>query len=227
MTSPWMEEQLHSVLSLYPDASLQEGCDDTGIVVLEMDPIPDRMDLGKIIVDLDADRPVAVGIKGHIIHDDGLCSASLSEHASEFSDLRIARRFYCVEVQLLRNRQGEVGSIHPRVRVKQPEISLRTFPGHPHMAGSTRACVLSPHDNDWSWEHGGLVGILDQTAIWILKSEIWFWSGWPAHRNHRWLGSASPHSKEFLFAKTNPQGPCHCGSGDAYKNCHQPLDGAT
>jgi hypothetical protein len=112
---------------------------------------------------------------------------------------------------------------HPRVRVVEPDISTRTYPGHPHFYRPDVICPLFPPEKTWSWHTHNLVDYLGHVAVWLLKSQIWIATR-DANGKGLWIGPDVPHDAETLLRLTAPDDPCHCGLGGKYKQCHRSQD---
>jgi len=219
----WQEQELDSTRLYYPDAAWLEPRA-ANRISLTMDPLPERSTLKLVLGDLRDRGQVGIGRQGKLLHSAAYCGRPSDQHPEVSVTYGIPRRTYIVHVALPEARFGEGGSVHPHTRVVGPEISLRTYPNHPHMFGEVDACPISPHDEDWGWDKGGLLGYLDQVAIWVVKTEAWFWSGWPSGRSRVWLGSDSSHAPQYLLDNLAAQGPCWCGSGRRYQACHRRAD---
>lgn len=191
---------------------------------LTMDPIPSAGGLGTVIDDLAADRVVTVGLRGSIRS----MGAESAPCESDLCHLQVPRRPYIVELEYPIDLFGPAGPVHPKVRVVSPEISLRTYPRHPHMnfdgTGDSWACAVSPHDRTWSWTDGATWGYLAQVGLWIFKTEVWARTGGGVDDLGKWLGSATPHNPAHVLAAIPLDGPCRCWTGRSYKDCHFQAD---
>jgi hypothetical protein len=221
MTDSLWESERQSVLSYYPEAYPAPGRFMSWALV--MDPIPSREELDAVLMLLSADATVSVGKRGAIRAAETK-AASCSSDQSRLG-VYVPRRPYWVTFEYPPEAQGVVGPIHPRVRVVAPEISLRTYTGHPHLSFAddrdSWACPLSPHESSWCWEEGATWWYLAQVALWILKTEVWARTGGGIGNMGVWLGSATPHRPSHVLAL---RGRCRCGSGSNYMSCHYRRD---
>ena len=195
---------------------------------VELTPVPIPDDFPLVLADLAAERTVAVGENGRLTHWHE-CPVLPQEHLPGTNILRPTDRSYWIEFEYPERERGPAGPIHPRVRVVQPEISHRTVPQHPHMH-KTRdgldswACAVAPHQTDWSWRNGGAVVYLDQISIWILKSAVWLTTGGGSLTSAAWIGPDSSHEPATVLTSIDLPGPCRCGSGERFANCHRAAD---
>jgi hypothetical protein len=104
-----------------------------------------------------------------------------------------------------------------------PEISARTYRGHPHLYHPDVICPLFPPEKTWSWHTHNLVDYLGHVAVWLLKSQVWMATR-DANGKGLWIGPDVSHDAEMLLRLVAPGDPCHCGSGRKYKQCHRPHD---
>lgn len=191
---------------------------------LVMDPIPAACNLPFILDDLIADRTVDIGKRGSIRRAAGSYNVALDDITPRLHALRIPRRPYLVELALPTSVNGPVGPVHPRAHVIVPDISLRSYPSHPHLnsdgKGDSWACPLSPSETPWEWARGATWDYLASVAIWILKTEVWARTGGGISSNGVWIGSSMPHDPNYVLSNVRLHDPCRCGQGDSYLNCH-------
>ena len=125
-------------------------------------------------------------------------------------------------------RQGSGGQpMHPRIVVLEPEISLKTFPDHPHLSLSGResfVCAMGAHLTDWNWESvtTAVLYYLRQTAIWLLNTVVWI-----ATReigDGRWLSPDASHTALGQLLEAAPNGPCPCQGPNRYRDCCMPAN---
>lgn len=231
----WMEEGLweHEVretLGYYPEALLIE-VEVRSVLALGwrvvMDPIPPADELHAVLADLEQGFICDVGLRGRIQHSDADCGSMSPDHEVLLPRVRVPRRPYIVELIYPLKLNGGAGPIHPQARVVQPEMTFRTYPRHPHMNGDLRhswPCPLSPHATTWSWAEGATWSYLAHVALWILKTEAWARTGGGIGRQGTWVGDATPHTPLHVLSTVDPIGPCRCGRGKRYEDCHLALD---
>lgn len=176
-------------------------------------PLPDEArEIRLILADLDADRKVNVRQGGSIVHPED-CKEDHSL-AEDLQDLIVTPRvFYLSAAQ-------DRPPSHPRVRALLPEISERTFFGHPHLYMSGEICPLFPPDGGWDGIGNTLADYLPHISIWLVKHMVWV-SMRALGRKARFIGKDdAPHGDfDRLISRL---GQCWCGSGRAYRNCHKP-----
>lgn len=221
------EEDL--VLQCYPYArwrTLKTGVKKTRQWQLWMRPIPEEA-LSCVLADIAIGVEVQIGANGRIQHSPN-CPQSVSSHTKVLPELRLHTRSYLVDLIYPWFRGTADLPAHPKARVIRPEISARTFPGHPHLysanGGASWACPLSPQSTSWSWVPGATVAYLDQVAIWILKSEVWMGTGGNVGEFGQWLGPDTSHDALIRLSETRTDRPCWCGAPQTYGDCHKRVD---
>lgn len=219
----WENEQ-REIATYYPEAwPLPTKSTPAGWRLI-MDPIPDPCDQLVVFQDLNRDAEISIGKRGKIRRV--ASSLDLASDSITPGGLRllIPRRPYLVELALPYEFEGAAGPIHPKARVRRPEISLVRYPKHPHLsfdgAGDAWACPLSPNDTTWNWGEGATWDYLAQVAIWILKTEVWARTGGGIGDGGVWLGAAMPHELTYVLRNVGPDDPCRCGRGLRYLDCH-------
>ncbi len=223
---PWRSE-VEDVKRNYPDAEwfdVEATKTRTRLWRLTFDPIPRQDELYQVLHDLDKGYAVNIGQSGNVDHSDLDCGLSLEYHPIAFNHVKLRPQTYKVEFTYPDSPHRAAGSVHPNARVLVPEISVRTYPKHPHMyvglSGDSWGCPLSPQATGWRWEKGATVRYLDQVAIWLVKSAVWIATGGGVLSFGKWIGPDTPHTPLELLRMTNPAGPCWCGRGKVYQNCH-------
>lgn len=228
MEGGFWEHEYDEITSYYPEALPIRFADAFGWRVV-MDPIPPADGVEEVLIDLSLDRDMSVGRRGMVrclkreANQDVRCCGP-----AEIANVTIPRRPYIVEVEYPLMLQGPVGPIHPKARVVGPELSIRSYPWHPHMNlgedGDSWACPLSPHATSWSWLEGATWSYLAQVALWIVKTEVWGRTGGGVGNSGCWPGSAVPHTPAYIVQAVAGANPCRCGSGLSYRNCHLVFD---
>ena len=192
-----------------------------------MEPVPPEEELGRVLADLTRGATVAVGLNGRIQHSPE-CGESSVPHAEVLSRLKLPSRRYLVELRYPLFGGTTALPAHPQARVLFPEISARTFPGHPHLYGrndgDSWACPLSPQSTRWTWGPGATLAYLDQVTIWILKSEVWFLTGGGIFGLGSWIGPDTSHDPVDRLVQTTKGSPCWCGEQKLYEECHKEMD---
>lgn len=191
---------------------------------VRMNPIPRPEELDAVLSDLQAGFEVDIGPHGRICHSTRECGQRLHDHSAEMPRVVVPDRPYLVELAYPRVPNGPSGPVHPKARVIEPEISIRTYPMHPHLSssasGDSWSCPLSPHDTSWRWQKGATWLYLAHVALWILKTEIWARTGGGVGALGRWIGEADPHTPNHVLSTVSVEGPCRCGRGVVYRDCH-------
>lgn len=231
MSPSLWEHEMGVVVRVYPGAQwrdVTEGSNQTRAWYLTMDPIPHEEELHQVLADLDAGIGVSVGHRGKVGHSKVQCGVPLESHAVLFPHTRLTPLCYLVELTYQRPPQNAAGPAQPRARIVSPEISVRTYPKHPHMyvgnGFDSWACPLSPQDTRWTWGKGATVSYLDQVAIWLLKTAVWIATGAGIAGLGKWLGLDTSHAALDLLRMIGPTDPCWCGRGVRYEKCHMQLD---
>jgi len=222
----WMDEGLWQyeerlVRAYYPEAFRIDLGSSSGWRVV-MDPVPSPVELREVLLDLAEDAEVAVGIRGSVRSRVPRGPRDLGRSTGLPA---VPRRPYLVEFEYPESRCGPAGPVHPKARVVAPAISLCSYPKHPHMnfdaAGDSWACPLSPHTSTWDWTRGATWSYLAQVALWIIKTEVWARTGGGIGTLGLWLGEATSHEAGHVVGTV---GPCRCGSGLYFNNCHKQSD---
>lgn len=229
----WLDADRQAVQGNYPNASFYERLNKRGEIVevckLIMDPIPVPEDISIVLADLEEEKAVNIGLHGKIGHSRD-CKIALEEHRRELQAIRLTDRHFTVELEYPTRLFGGAGSVHPKFRVLNPVVTLRTHPNHPHcfvetLTGDSWACPISAQDTTWQWEIGATVKYLDYCAIWLLKTEVWVATGGRVLPSFgRWVGPATSHHPRDVLRETNLEGPCRCGKGQRYKDCCFAMD---
>ena len=115
-----------------------------------MDPIPVPYDIAIVLADLEEAKTVNIGLNGKIGHSRD-CKIALDEHRLELPAIRLTDRRFIVELEYPTRLFGVAGSVHPKFRVVNPAVTLRTHPHHPHLfvvtpTGDSWACPISAQD---------------------------------------------------------------------------------
>jgi hypothetical protein len=183
-----------------------------------MGPIPPPDELLLVVADLARPETSLVQIEpdGRIRHHPR-CTGRHELHDDRLARLVLPDAAFLLSAALYGPPQ------HPRVRVIDPEISARTYRGHPHLYHPDVICPLFPPEKTWSWHTHNLVDYLGHVAVWLLKSLIWIATR-DTNGKGLWIGPDVPHDAETLLRLTAPEDPCHCGSGGKYKKCHRSQD---
>jgi hypothetical protein len=220
----WRAEEA-TVREYYPEAQWHEGVVGQSVIRrwrFLMDPIPEPEQLRLVSHDLDADAQVAVGLRGRLAHS-GNCEVDPAEHGA-FDHIRLAPQIFLVEYEYPSRPGADAGPIHPKARILRPAVTNKSHPSHPHLyfspSGDAWACPVSPHHREWDWSDGTL-RYLDFLSIWLLKTAIWLATGGGVVSTARWPGSATSHGAYDLVADCAGSGPCSCGSGKFFSDCHQ------
>lgn len=231
MNKSFWEYEVADVIANYPDARWRDVCiaaDKRRIWRLTMNPIPAQHELGAVLNDLDRGLEVWIGGAGQVSHSPGECGMSLDRHPATLPDLQLTPRPYTVELMYPSTSLAAAGSVHPKAKVIDPEISHRTYSSHPHMyyaGGESYACPLSPQDTKWRWRKGATRQYLDQVALWLLKTAVWIATSIAGiFPPGRWLGPDTSHEPLYLLGSIDIGSPCWCGSGRSYGACHRPSD---
>lgn len=228
----WARE-VELVREAYPRAGWRElrwGSARTRAWWLRVTPTPDPLDLPWVLADLDRNETVSLGLAGRVSHSPGQCGQPAGEHPTLLAKPALPSTAYLVELVYPPRPEGRAGPTHPRARILMPELSRHTLQNHPHLvidpsSGTSWACPMPPHATAWTWEPEATVKYLDQVAIWLLKTEVWRATGGNALPSlGRWLGAEAPHHPSVLLREAHPEGPCRCGSGEAYRQCHLGRD---
>lgn len=205
----------------FPTSEWGERAEDQRVVRclrLVMQPLPPPDELPLVLADLDREETNLVQIEpdGQIRHHPR-CGGRHSLRDERLTRLRLSDQAFLLEATLHRPPE------HPRVRVLEPVISQRTYPGHPHLYDLEIICPLFPPEKTWSWNTHNLVDYLGHVAVWLLKSRVWI-----ATRDQSgkgiWIGPDVPHDPETLLRIVAPGDPCPCGSGRKYRQCHREYD---
>lgn len=191
-----------------------------------MHPHPPSDELPLVLHDLSQERTVAVGRGGVIRHWEE-CPVG-TDHGELLTGLKLPAVSYVAEFEYPLAKERAGGPVHPRVRILDSEISVRTMPEHPHFNRTkdnldSWACPIPPHDTDWAWCKGATADYLDHVAIWILKTVVWRQTGGGLLTSAIWVGPYSRHDPAGVLALAE-RGPCHCGSGVEYAGCHRSED---
>jgi hypothetical protein len=183
-----------------------------------MTPIPPPEELLLIVADLTRPEASLVQVEpdGRIRHDPGCANRH------HVGDARLAHLVLPDTASLL-NAAIYGPPQHPRVRVIDPEISARSYPGHPHLYHLDVICPLFPPEKTWDWRTHNLTDYLGHVAVWLLKSQIWIATR-DANDKGLWIGPEVPHDAATLLRLTARDDPCHCGSGKKYRQCHRSHD---
>lgn len=121
---------------------------------------------------------------------------------------------------------------HPRAISLYPEISWNKYPNHPHLSVLPQPrefgvvntlCPYRPSEGVWAWETRTIVDYLDYVTLWLAKHVVWLRTG-GTNGLGMWLGEGASHLPKDLVSEIPPQAPCHCGSGQAYRECHRDHD---
>ena len=229
MNSAWWKTERHSVINYYSGARFIQRANVSGETVgvwkLTMDHVPIREEVALVLGDLEEGNLVSIGANGKIAH---LPECDF-DHDQErnWSAIRLINRRIEVELEYPTIINGEVGPVHPKFRVLSPGI---IGPNHPHLYFGNNgkdiwACPIAPHETTWDWEHGGTRGYLDHCAIWLLKAEVWTATGGKGLLSMgRWFGPDAGHEPLEVLNQAKLDGPCPCGRGKAYRNCHHATD---
>lgn len=192
-----------------------------------MKPISPPAELPMVLNHLQEGTGVCVDLHGRVRHDDR-CKAGC-EHPLVLPRLTLAENtsyevsFVYPGTPFIRGRP-----VQPRAKILRPVIDAATFSGHPHLYqgknGEVWACPLSPQTSTWTWEPGATLAYLDQLAIWLLKTAVWFATGGGILSLGNWLGPDTPHGALNLLASVGESDPCWCGRGLTYADCHRETD---
>lgn len=228
MRSDLWKYEVKEILQAYPDAECRETVDEgrpTRAWRLTMRPIPSQDELGCVLVDLDVGRTVSIHQYGTISHS-LKCEVPRDNHPLLLPSLKLPQQTYLVDLLYQVPAKNATWFVQPKVFVINPEISVRTYPYHPHMytGNGSWACPLSPQDRGWKWEKGATVAYLDQVAIWLLKTAVWARTGAGIAGLGKWIGPHTSHDPASLISTIKATDPCWCGSGVCYENCHLQTD---
>lgn len=220
----WQREQA-LVIAAYPSAQAHaEVGAGAGkkFWIVRMSPVTSSDRLPYALADLDANRSVCLRLNGEVGHA-AECPALAGEHAQYPLVLRPTT--YVVRLDYPEHEYDRAGPVHPQARVLEPAVTIQTMPQHPHLfttldRSDSWACPIAPHQAHWTWHEGGTVMYLDQVAIWLLKTIVWWRTGGGVLRFGRWLGDDASHDPLVLLG-TDARSPCPCGSGKKYGNCHR------
>lgn len=185
---------------------------------LVMTPTPPPEEFHLVIADLGRDETNLVQLEpdGRIRHHPR-CPGRHTLQDERLRALILPDRAFLLEAIL------HLPPQHPRVRVLEPLISQRTYPGHPHFYDLEVICPLFPPEKTWSWDTHNLADYLVHVAVWLLKSQVWI-ATHEATGQGIWIGPDVPHDAATLLRLVAPGDPCHCGSGRKYKQCHRQHD---
>ena len=223
------EYEVKDVKRNYPDAAwaeVRDGVLQTRAWRLTMDPTPNEGELAIILADLEEGRMVRIGLRGKISHSTK-CEISAKNHPILMPHLKLPQQAYIVDLIYRPPRKTAIWPIQPMAQIINPEISVRTYPNHPHMylgKGSSWACPLSPQDKSWKLCKGATVKYLDQVSLWLLKTMVWISTGAGVAGLGKWIGPDTSHEPMSLFKSIPPNNPCWCGSGICYRDCHRQSD---
>lgn len=183
-----------------------------------MTPIPPPEELLLVVADLGRPETSLVQLEpnGRIRHHPR-CAGRHELHDEQLAHLALPDAAFLLSATLYGPPE------HPRVRVIDPEISARTYRGHPHLYHPDVICPLFPPEKTWSWHTHNLVDYLGHVAVWLLKSQVWIATR-DANGKGLWVGPNVPHDPETLLRIVAPGDPCPCGSGRKYRQCHRPYD---
>lgn len=229
----WLDADRKAVQETYPDANFYERLNQHGEIVeackLIMDPIPAPEVMAVVQVDLEDGNPVNIGPRGKIRHSRS-CTIPREEHRQVLPPVQLTERAFTVELEYPTRLFGTAGSVHPKFRVLNPQITYQTHPHHPHLfverqTGDTWACPISAQEAAWQWESGATITYLDYCAMWLLKTEIWVATGGRVLSSFgHWVGPATSHKPRDVIKETDAEGPCRCGNGQRYKDCCLGID---
>lgn len=106
------------------------------------------------------------------------------------------------------------GSRHPRAYIIYPVIPPEE---REHMFGDGAICAYPPWQGVWDWQINTVADFTDQTAIWLVKWNVW-------QQTEAWLGDEMRHEKAFLLFNIKVTDQCWCSSGRQYGVCHRISD---
>jgi len=224
----WNHE-VKDVVQAYPDAEWREAIDEgkpTRAWRLTIAPVPTQDELRYVLADLDVGRAVAIHQHGRIAHSPK-CEVPLDSHAALLPNLKLPQETYLVDLVYRPSPRDASWPTQPKAFIMNPEVSVRTYPRHPHMyvgSSGSWACPLSPQDTQWRWKRGATVAYLDQVAIWLLKTAVWARTGAGLAGMGKWIGSDTSHDPASLISSIKASDPCWCGSGVCYEGCHLQTD---
>ena len=228
MNAELLEYEIQDVMRTYPKAEWHETTiNGVGTVswYINLNPIPDSDVVQAILADLEVGRMVSIELQGKIFHSTK-CDIPNANHPVILPNIKLEQQTYLVDLIYRPPSKGSFWSTQPVARIVSPEISVRTYPNHPHMyAGNgSWACPLSPQDKGWKWEKGATIAYLDQVSIWLLKTAVWIKTGAGLAGLGKWIGPDTSHQPLSLIATIGSDAPCWCGSGVQYGQCHQWSD---
>lgn len=231
---PWLNphdqrRELERITDVYSRSCFQLSPSQGGFLLTQIRPAPEKSEQGRLLEDLQLGHTVGVGRNGGVRHRSDDC-LNEGKHPETLSGLRLPNRSWLIELAYP-PAPGNPFPIHPRARVVLPNLDSQVVYAHPHMhkAFGARiqdawACPLPPHSTEWQWYPGATLAYLDQVAIWVLKTEVWLATGGGIGQLGVWLGESASHEPGDVLAEVNPQGPCRCGRGLRYAECHLVSD---
>lgn len=210
LLNEWVEANVRKVAEHFPQFSVVEPPSGSGAVLAvrgKLAPFKSDEQLGQILDDLEQARPILIH-GGRVLHDPE-CRATHS-HGIHVDQLDRNLEF---EFLVL----GYPPKRHPKAFCVAPEISKITFPEHPHLNPDSSACPYLPSDKVMRWDERTISTLLDYTAIWAAKHQVWVATGGPGQG--RWIGEEAPHNPYDVLRTVADTDPCPCGNSKKFRNC--------
>lgn len=118
----------------------------------------------------------------------------------------------------------------PLVIPIEPELNLELYPDHPHLNHGRwvqgehpfffpeSLCYTDDIPSLGTIDEERIISALGIVSIWFFRHLVWL-------ETRKWIGlNADPAPDRFFPYVLNPIGPCRCGNGKIYKNCHLSSD---
>jgi hypothetical protein len=204
-----------------------------GWFLLEINPVPPRDEIAKVVSDIDNNKLVRVGYETGRIYHSLQCDSSdhpLSpelEKALEY----IKDETYLVVVLP----QGPIRlSKQPVAIALKPDINYFIYPDHPHLNedGHYDWKFYFPHSFCYKHDHMSFQGDLydrvldafEQISIWLFRHQVWLATRESGAKGI-WIGKGQPPLPNGLFPRfLNPDNRCRCGNNRKYIDCHMKQD---
>ena len=171
-----------------------------------LQPIRTRENLEWILADIAQHRTVRILQNGEVVHDPS-CSR---KHPDVLGTKKLKKPDQAFKIKIVYSG----GKDHPQAYVTDPVIPAEK---RKHMFADGAVCAYPPWQNVWDWQKHTVSDFADQTAIWLVKWNVW-------RETRIWLGGEMQHNKVFLYLTLRPSDQCWCTSGEQYGTCHRMLD---
>lgn len=179
-----------------------------------IEPVPPVAELPLILADLRRGAIVSLEPGGHIRHDDRCHARHELPVELQHPEALLGDPAFIVEATFYTMKRD------PAVRILDPEISLRTHPGHPHFYANGIVCPVFPPDKTWTWTDS-VTDYLDHVSIWLLKTLVW--NATARMGTARWLGDDVHEPPDVFLRRVDRNDPCPCASGEIYRRCCRQL----